>query len=213
MKRTALLLLACLLMCFTAAGCLRKDKVVVSHMDIPPIPEPYTVPAGTFDVDAVRSNIIIKGQHFDLPQYLTKLDKSWEFKFYDRKDYGLKEGNGMAKLFYMGTEMGTVSLENCYTGHEEESVMYSISVRTSDSSIYGITPLVSKLSEVEALIGRPESEDKVEKPFTHTYRYGIMLGKDEQGILRGHSITVSFNEEDVVDMISITYSDMSAAAQ
>ena len=91
--------------------------------------------------------------------------------------------------------------------------MYSISVRTSDSSIYGITPLVSKLSEVEALIGKPESEDKVEKPFTHTYRYGIMLGKDEQGILRGHSIMVSFNEEDVVDMISITYSDMSAATQ
>ncbi|PWJ13371.1 hypothetical protein [Ruminococcus flavefaciens] len=208
MKKTIAFMLACAMMCLSA-GCLKKDDFVVSHMEIPPIPEPYTVEDGIFDVDAVRSNINIKGQHFDLPQYITKLGKEWDVKFYDKKEYGLHEGNAMASLYYNGTEMGTVMLENSYTHHEQESVMYSISVKTSDSSIYGITPLVSTIDDVTKLIGPPDDEQKLEMPFTHTYRYGIMLGKDEQGILRGHSIVISFNEDDVVDMVSITYSDMS----
>ncbi len=207
MKKT-IIVLACLLTA-VFAGCTDKDDISVPHLEIPPIVEPYTVPEGTFDVDAVRSNINIKGQHFDLPQYLTKLGKDWTFKFYDRKDYGLDEGKGMASLYYNGTEMGTVMLENCYTGHEKESVMYSIAVKTADSDIYGITPLVSTVADVERLIGLPDEKHKLEKPYTCTYRYGIMLGEDEQGILRGHSIVVSFNEEDIVDMVSITYSDMS----
>ena len=206
MKKIAFLI-TCAVMC-TSAGCLRSDKPSVVHMEIPPIAEPYTVEAGVFDVDAVRSNIIIKGQHIDLPQYLVKLGDHWDFKFYNRKDYGLKEGNGIAAIYYMGTEMGTVSLENCYTGCEEESVIYSVSVKTADSSIYGITPLVSTVKDVEELIGKPDDEQKLDKPFTHTYRYGVMEGKDELGILRSHSVMISFNEDDIVDMVSITYSDM-----
>lgn len=207
MKKLSLLL-ACVLIC-ALAGCSKKDDISVPHIEIPPIAEPYTVEEGIFDVDAVRSNINIKGQHFDLPQYLKNLGKDWSFKFYDRKSYGLKEGSAMATLYYKGTDMGTVMLENCYSKNQKESVMYSITVKTSDSDIYGIVPLVSTVEDVERLIGKPDDEQKLEKPFTHTYRYGIMLGKDEQGILRSHSITVSFNEEDVVDLVSITYSDMS----
>lgn len=200
------LLLACGLMC-AAVGCSEKESSSPEiPFELPPIVEPYTVPEGTFDVDAVRSNINIKGQHFDLPQPIADLGENWEFRYYDRKDYGLKEGSGLATLYYGGTAMGTVSLENCYSGKEKNSVMYSISIKTSDSDIYGITPLVSTVDDVERLIGKPDSVDTNPKPYVNIYHYGINLGEDEKGILRGHNIAVSFDESGVVDLVSITYS-------
>ena len=104
--------------------------------------------------------------------------------------------------------MGTVSLENCYTGREKDSVMYSIAIKTSDCDIYGITPQISTIADVEYLVGQPESVDKVEMPYTHVYHYGITLGEDAHGIARGHNIAVSFDEQGIVDFVSITYSDL-----
>jgi hypothetical protein len=208
MKRISVLLLAGAML-LSLTGCLEPDKKHDIPFELAPKVEPYTAPVGTFDVDAVRSMITIKGQHFYLPQIISDLGKNWEFRYYDRKDYALKEGSGLATLYYSGVEMGTVSLENCYTGKEDDSVIYSITIKTSDSDIYGITPLVSTIGDVEHLIGQPDSVDNVEKPYTHVYYYGINAGTDAQGILRGHNIAVSFNEQGIVDLVSITYSDLS----
>lgn len=212
MKRLPLLLLAGAML-FSLTGCLEPDKKHDIPFEVAPKVEPHTAPAGTFDVDAVRSMITIKGQHLYLPQLIDELGDKWEFRYYDRKDYGLKEGSGLATLYYNGVEMGTVSLENCYTGREQDSVIYSVAIKTSDSDIYGITPMVSTIADVESLIGQPDTVDMVEMPYTHIYHYGINIGEDAQGILRGHTIAVSFNEQGIVDLVSITYSDLTQQSQ
>ena len=208
MKKLALLT-AFVLMC-TMTGCLEDKNAPKIPFEVAPTLEPYTAPAGTFDVDAVRSNIYLKGQHFDLPLKVYDLGKGWEYKLFDRKEYGLKNGNGLATIYYNGVEMGTVSLENCYQGKEEASVIYSIAIKTSDCSIYNITPMVSTIGDVEFLLGPPESVDKVERPYTNVYHYGINLGLDEKGIFRGHTIVISFDENGVVDYITINYSDLTS---
>ncbi|MDD7517014.1 hypothetical protein [Ruminococcus flavefaciens] len=201
------LLLAGALLC-TMVGCLEGSGGADIPFEVAPKVEPHTAEAGTFDVDAVRSMINIKGQHFDLPLPVSEIADGWELKYYDRKDYGLKEGNGLATLYYNGAEMGTVSLENCYSGKENNSVMYSVAVTTSDSDIYDIIPMVSTIGDVEQLIGKPDSIDSTERPYVNIYHYGISLGIDGQGIERGHNIAVSFDESGIVDLVSITYSDL-----
>ena len=212
MKRLPILLLAGAML-FSLTGCLEPDKKHDIPFEVAPKVEPHTAEAGTFDVDAVRSMITIKGQHLYLPQLIDDLGKNWEFRYYDRKDYGLKEGSGLATLYYKGVEMGTVSLENCYTGREDDSVIYGVTIKTGDCDIYGITPMVSTIADVEYLIGQPDKVDLVEMPYTHVYYYGINIGEDSQGILRGHNIAISFNEQGIVDLVSITYSDLSQQTQ
>ena len=209
MKKLYILLL-CVAM-LTAVGCLeKKEPIPVNRpaVEVPPTVEPYTVEDGVFDVEAVRSNINIKGQHFNMPVKLSALGEGWEYRLYNRKEYGLKEGSGYAKLYYKGVEMGTASLENCYTGAEAESLIYSISVQSSDCDIYGIVPFVSTAADVERLLGKPDDEQYMQEPFMHCYNYGILNGADANGIERAHSLTVDLNPDGVVDYLSITYSQL-----
>ncbi len=209
MKRPLLLLLCCVLT-GTAVSCLSDGSgKYKTPVEMPPKVEPYTVEEGTFDVNAVRSNINLKGMHFDLPQPLSDLDKGWSYELYDRKDYGLEEGSGCARLLYKGDEVATISLENCYTGKEGKSVIYSVSIRNSDCSIYGIIPLETKAEDVERLLGAPDEEQKTDDPFMHVYSYGIINGTDSNGVVRGQSIVVDLNEKGIVDFVKITYSDIS----
>lgn len=213
MKRIYLLLLCCAIMA-ASAGCLGerepKDKTPV---ELPPKVEPYTVEDGVFDIDAVRSNINMKGMHFDLPLPLSDLEKGWKYELYDRNDYGLKEGSGYARLTYNGTEMAAVSLENCYTGKEKKSVIYSISIDDQDCDIYGIVPLRSTVEDVEKLLGKPDEEQSMEIPFKHLYTYGILKGTDQNDVVRGHYLIVDFDENGVVDFLKLTYSDISEPGQ
>ncbi|MCR5600556.1 MAG: hypothetical protein K6G33_07440 [Ruminococcus sp.] len=206
------LLTALVLLC-TMTGCLEDKNAPNIPFDVAPTLEPYTAPDGTFDVDAVRSNIYLKGQHFDLPLRVYDLGKGWEYKLYNRQDYGLKDGSGLATIYFNGAEMGTVSLENCFEGKEEASVIYSLSIKTSDCSIYNITPLVSTIGDVEFMLGPPDSVDDVQQPYTHAYHYGVDQGVDGKGIFRGHTIVINFNESGVVDYINITYSDLTSSSQ
>ena len=171
-----------------------------------PTTPPPTAPEGTFDVEVVRQNIYIKDQLLQLPKKLGDFSVGWTYDLYDRKEYNLEEGSGMAKLFYCGEEMGTVMLENCYDGKEDESTAYSISTREADSNIYGITPRVSTVEDVKEHIGEPDEEKNIEKPFQHSFTYGISQGEDENGILRANMLIVSFDENGVVDLVSVYYS-------
>lgn len=175
---------------------------------LPPVPtEPTTPPPtaaeGTFDVDVVRQNIYIKGQLVQLPKKLGDFPTGWTYTLYDRKEYDLKEGSGMAKMYYCGEEMGTIMLEECYDGREEESIAYSISSREADSNIYGITPTVSTIEDVKAHIGEPDEEKYTEMPYVHTFRYGMSEGTDEYGILRADMLSVSFDKNGVVDLVTV----------
>ena len=83
-------------------------------------------------VDIVRQNIYIKGQLVQIPVKLGEFPVGWTYILYDKQKYGLEEGRGMAKMYYCGEEMGTVMLDNCYDGKEDESTVYSISTSESD---------------------------------------------------------------------------------
>ena len=209
MKRIYLLLLCCVIM-GVSASCLSdgetKDKTTV---ELPPKVEPYTVEDGVFDVDAVRSNININNMHFELPLHLSELKNGWKYELYDRNDYGLKDGSGYAKLIYKDTEVADVSLENCYTGKEKNSVIYSISITSSECDIYGIVPSCSSVADVEKLLGKPDEEQKMEIPFKHIYTYGVLKGEDQNDVVRGHCLVVDFDENGVVDFLKFTYSDIS----
>ena len=228
--KKAIILLLCASM-LSAAGCLEKKKPeskskVIYYDDngnpvayppakngettvpVPtePTTPPPTAPEGTFDVEVVRQNIYIKGQLVQLPKKLGEFPVGWTYTLYDRKEYGLEEGSGMAKMYYCGEEMGTVMLENCNDGREDESTAYSIATREADSNIYGITPHVSTVEDVKAHIGEPDEEEKIDKPFMHTFTYGLSEGEDENGILRANMLNISFDENGVVDFVSVYYS-------
>lgn len=213
MKKLCLALLCCGVMCSSVSCIGYKGKKDKTPVELPPKVEPYTVEDGVFDIDAVRSNINIKGVHFDIPLPLSELGSEWTYELYDRKDYDLKEGSGYARLFLNGTEMATVSLENCYSGRENESVIYSVAITSRDCSIYGIVPLQSTLADVEKALGKPTDESKMDIPFMHTYTYGILKGEDNNDIVRGHSIVVDFDDKEVVDFVKIVYSDISEEEQ
>ena len=213
MKKLCLLFLCCGVICSSVSCIGYKGKKDKTPVELPPKVEPYTVEDGVFDIDAVRSNINIKGEHFYFPMRLSELGKGWKYELYDRKDYDLPEGSGYARLFLNGTEMATVSLENCYTGRENESVIYSIAITSRDCDIYGIVPLSSAVSDVERLFGKPDDEQKMEIPFMHTYTYGVLSGEDQNGVIRGQCVVVDFDENDVADFVKITYSDISEAVQ
>lgn len=210
MKKIGIILL-CALMC-TSAGCGKSSGRAKTPV-LPPKVEPFTVEEGVFDVDAVRSNININGQHFDLPQILSELEDGWSYKLYNRKDYDLEQGSGLAKLFYNGKEMGTASLENCYSGEEDKSIIYSVSVRNGESDIYGVVPGTSTIEDVEKLLGKPEEVDKMNEPYKLAYIYGNLNGSDEMGVVRGHSLVVDFDTEGVADFVSVTYSELTDTEQ
>ncbi|WP_303788659.1 hypothetical protein [Ruminococcus flavefaciens] len=228
--KKAIILLLCASMLGTV-GCLEKKKPESKPKTIyydengnpianppakdgetqPPVPTepttpPPTAPEGIFDVDVVRQNIYIKGQLIDLPKKLGEFPAGWTYTLYDRKEYNLKEGSGLAKMYYCGEEMGTVMLEDCYDGKEAESTAYSISTHEENSNIYGITPHVSTVDDVKAHIGEPDEEFNNERPFEHSFRYGISEGEDEKGVLRANMLSVSFDEDGVVDLVSVYYS-------
>ena len=205
MKRIYIILLCALML--TASGC-AGGSGRAKDPELPPKVEPHTVEEGTFDIDAVRSNISINGHHFDLPQILSELELGWSYRLYNRKDYDLKQGSGLAKLYYKGKEMGTASLENCYSGEEDKSIIYSVSVKNGESDIYGIVPGTSTVEDVEKMLGRPDTVDTMDIPFKHAYIYGLAKGSDETGVVRGHFLVVDFDTEGVADFVSVTYSEL-----
>ena len=177
----------------------------------PPVPTepttpPPTAPEGEFDVDIVRQNIYIKGQLVQIPVKLGDFPVGWTYTLYDKKEYGIEEGRGMAKMYYCSEYMGTVLLDNCYDGKEDESTVYSISTSESDSNIYGITPRVSTVEDVKAPVGEPDEVQEMEKPFKHMFTYGISEGTDKNGVLRANMLDVSFDENGVVELVSVYYS-------
>ena len=209
MKRIYLFLLCCVVMGAFVSCLGESNSKNKTPVELPPKVEPYTVENGAFDVDAVRSNININNMHFDFPLLLSDLKKGWKYELYDRSDYGLKEGSGYANLIYNGTEVAAVSLENCYTGKEKESVIYSISISSSDCDIYGIVPFNSTIADVEKLLGMPDEMQTMATPYKHTYIYGDLKGVDQNKVIRGQYLVVDFDENGVVDFLKLTYSVIS----
>ena len=102
---------------------------------------------GTFDIETVRKNIVIKGQPFEVPIVLKDLSNGWTWEENENSKW-CDEGLGLATIFYNEEEMFIAGVENYYDGSEEKGIIYNLTVETGDSSIDGLIPLLSTKQEV-----------------------------------------------------------------
>lgn len=158
-----------------------------------------------FDIDRVRKSIIIKGQTIEIPMRLKDLPKGWTYKLYDEKDVFLKDDQFLATMFYNDEEMYVAALENYKKNKPKESIIYNLTIYSSDCSIDGLTPQLSTRQDLVDKYGQP-LPDVSDNGY---YYYGIVNGENKiGGRLNDHSIGVRFTEDDLIKSISITYADL-----
>ena len=94
---------------------------------------------GTFDIEAVRTSIIIKGYPFTVPQKLTDLEKGLSCKFVD------EEFDNAIYQVEISDHNGLVLRTLARNAHNKSknAELYNIAVDGSDSSVSGIIPNVT----------------------------------------------------------------------
>lgn len=163
----------------------------------------------TFDIEVVRTNIVIGGQHFEVPIKLSELGKNWSYECYDAEKYYLNPGAGLAQLFYDGEKIIDVGLENYYSDKEEEAIVYNLSVDSFKDSIDDLFLGKTTKQNVLEKYGQPNGTLKRSDNSGEVYYYGTPYNDNKAGsVLKNRCLTVSFNEEDIIKSISITYADI-----
>ncbi len=163
---------------------------------------------GTFDIETVRKNIVIKGQPFEVPTVLKDLSDGWTWKESETTKWR-DEGLGFAHIYYNEEEVFVAGVENYYEGTEEKGIIYHFTIEADDSSIDGLTPLKSTKQDVIEKYGEPDEVWQMEEPFIDGYYYGIVNGWDTVlGRKNDQSLFCSFTEEGLIDEITITYVDL-----
>ncbi len=160
---------------------------------------------GTFDIETVRKNIVIKGQPFEIPMALKDLPEGWT---YVEIETMLLDGLGSAKFYYNDEEMFHGALENFYKDNKKDGIIYNTTLRTEDCSIDGIIPLKTTMQEVIDKYGEPTNINS-EYDDVDIYSYGILKPMTNMfGRFNDQALTISFdNETKIVSLISITYAD------
>ena len=163
---------------------------------------------GTFDIETVRKNIVIKGQPFEVPTVLKDLSDGWTWK--ENENSKLRdEGLGFAHIYYNEEEVFVAGVENYYEGTEEKGIIYHFTIEADDSSIDGLTPLKSTKQDVIEKYGEPDEVRQMEEPFIDGYYYGIVNGWDTVlGRKNDQSLYCSFTEEGLIKKITKTYVDL-----
>lgn len=163
---------------------------------------------GTFDIETVRKNIVIKGQPFEVPTVLKDLSNGWTWEENENSKW-CDEGLGLATIFYNEEEMFIAGVENYYDGSEEKGIIYNLTVETGDSSIDGLIPLLSTKQEVIKKYGQPDKVKQMEEPFIDGYYYGTINDNSTMGgRINEQRVNIKFTEEGIVKIISITYADL-----
>jgi len=166
---------------------------------------------GTFDIETVRKNIVIKGQPFEIPMALKDLPEGWTYKVYDEKDIYSDEGLTLANLYYNDEEMFVGALENYYYDkkNNNKALIYNFIIKTGDCSIDGLIPLKSTKQNVIDKYGEPNGKNE-ELEDLIVYYYGTINNNSTMfGRTNEQRITIAFNENETVTQISITYADLS----
>lgn len=157
-----------------------------------------------FDIETVRKDIVIKGQMIEIPVKLKDIPKGWSYKLYDKKDVYLRDDQFMATMFYNGEEMYVAALEQYNEKKPKQSIIYNLTIYDSDSSIGSLVPQINTKQDVVDKYGEPDSISSY-----GTYKYGIINGENKVGgRINDHSISVKFDENDIIMSISITYADL-----
>ena len=157
-----------------------------------------------FDIETVRKNIVIKGQTIEIPVALGDLPDGWSYQLYDEKDVYLADDLFLATMYYNDEETYIATLENYDPKKVEESIIFNLTIETSDCSVDGFIPLVSKKQELVEKYGEP-----IQITSIGSYYYGLVNGEKKMGgRLNNHCINVKFTEMDTIKEISITYADL-----
>lgn len=160
---------------------------------------------GTFDIETVRKNIVIKGQPFEIPMALKDLPEGWTYVEIETMQL---DGLGSANFYYNDEEMFHGALENFYKDNKKDGIIYNTTLRTDDCSIDGIIPLKTTMQEVIDKYGEPTNINS-EYDDVDIYSYGILKQMTNMfGRFNDQALTISFDKETkIVSQISITYAD------
>lgn len=163
---------------------------------------------GTFDIETVRKNIVIKGQPFEIPMALKDLPEGWTYVEQEIMAY---DGLGLATFYYKDKEMFVGALENFYKDNKKDGIIYNTTLRTDDCSIDGIIPLKTTLQEVIDKYGEPAEISELVGEATYVYSYGIRKPRTSLlGRSNNQALILSIDKEtEIVSLISITYADFS----
>lgn len=204
MKKKFLLLLITVTMAISIVGCNKNESSESSSQAETSNTTNTTQSAqlGTFDIEVVRKNIIIKGQPFEIPVALKDLPEGWTWK--EKEQSELDEGNGLAYIYYNGEEMFIAGLENFYEGLESSGIVYNLTIKTDDCSIGGLIPFKSTKQDVVDKYGEPNEITR-----SGYYRYGTTNNNDTiRGRINEQCIIIEFDEDDKIIFMSITYADL-----
>lgn len=207
-KIILILILISLLLCVAACGKqvgsstedeLRAEKDIVQAEDAEGAETKET--AGGFDIERVRKNVIIKDQPFEIPTALSELGEGWTWEEDELSSWGVN-GSGLVDVYFNNEEWFVGGVENYYAGSEDEGIIYNLTIETGDCSIDGFVPLESTRQEMLERYGEPmETDDK----YGLNYHYGSLHHDSGVGPSREQSLSVTFDENDIITSMSITY--------
>ncbi len=198
MKNRIKFILCAVMACLVFAGCKNEnieasDTGVTSSAAV----DDNTVQGeanGTFDIETVRKNIVIKGQPFEIPMALKDLPEGWTYVEQEIMAY---DGLGLATFYYKD--------------NKKDGIIYNTTLRTDDCSIDGIIPLKTTLQEVIDKYGEPAEISELKRSEAYVYSYGIRKPRTSLlGRSNNQALILSIDKEtEIVYLISITYADFS----
>lgn len=159
---------------------------------------------GTFDIDAVRKDINIKGYKFTIPQKLSELEKELTYKYVSDE---LADGFYKVEISGKNEQILDVVVR-AKKKNDKNAVIDNIAVETSDSNVCGLIPLVTAKDEVIEKFGEPnEQKTEIIREEKEFFYYGIEEYDDGYLNIRAKMMTVCFNKDKIVETITITYSN------
>lgn len=159
---------------------------------------------GTFDIEGVRNSINIKGYRFTVPQKLSELENGLKYKFID-EEYG--DGLYVVEISDKNGVVLEAVAENAHK-KSKKALLYNISARDSNSDVAGIVPFTSTKEDVLAKFGEPYDKKTVfiKDEENEFYYYGLIESEDLYTV-KGKYMTITFNSLDIVEKITVNYSE------
>lgn len=157
-----------------------------------------------FDMERIRTSIIIKGQSFEIPIALSDLGEEWTWKENEYSWVG-NYGIGLVDVYYNDEEWFVGTAENYYDGAEDEGIIYNLTIRTEDCSIDGMVPFESTRQDLIGKYGEPTEIYTRTGDYPYHYVYGIRDVDAGLGPENEQTLTASIDENDTVICITISY--------
>lgn len=160
---------------------------------------------GTFDIEAVRNSINIKGHKFTVPQKLSELEKGLKYKFVD-EEFG--DGLYTVEISDENGQLVSVIARNAHK-KSKKALFCNLGIEDSNSDVAGIVPLVSTKEDVLKKFGEPDDKQTISliSEEKEVYKYGFKESSDNIYTSEGKFMTIKFNSSDIVEGVVVNYSE------